>query len=683
MASPTRLLRVAAACALMALLTVTNASPVAAQAPVRLLVNNETQPIYGMSDAIYLTVNITVPDADGHIVDTDRDGKADTVQLRLKRPNTPAGTKIPTIIEPSPYNKYHTPSLPLHENVFAVDGTPAGTQVIEDPMVVQPPADADFGEPRSSKADLTDMTWESWFDNYFVPRGYAVADLDALGSGGSTGCPLPGSRAEQAGVKAAVDWLNGRAVAVDATTDLPVTASGWSSGNVGLKGKSYNGALSIAGAASGVAGLKTVVSVAGIADWYLYPRSNGATVAEDGVGGTGYDIDNLAADNNTGPNHKACNAIIASDVTAKLDRPSGDRNGFWDERNYAADTNKVTASVFIIQGMLDETVRPEAMISYWRALQGAGVPSKLWTFQGGHMRPYQLRRDEYVRQMHRWYDYWLYDQKLNGIMAEPKVDVQQQDLSTWTTQSSWPAPGTTDVQLKLHASGSLTTGSAPSAAQSMTDKGDTVATERVMDANGASNADSLAYITPKLSQPVTLQGIPSFTVNASLQGTTPFLTALLVDYGFEAKGWSGYWAYTGSTSGRNTLCDGISAGTNDGCADPYTTTFTRSAIHPTFRVISRGWADARNQSSLYNSNVVTDGVPFTIKWNGQPTEYTVAAGHRLGVVLVASDHGYNNPRFVGTSGSETTKLTVLTELSSVTLPVKAGTEAFGVRRISK
>ncbi|GGV26753.1 hypothetical protein GCM10010495_48340 [Kitasatospora herbaricolor] len=68
------------------------------------------------------------------------------------------------------------------------------------------------------------MTYEPFFDNYFLPLGYAVADLDAIGTGQSQGCVDPGSADEQAGVKAAIDWLNGSATGYD-TDGNPITAA--------------------------------------------------------------------------------------------------------------------------------------------------------------------------------------------------------------------------------------------------------------------------------------------------------------------------------------------------------------------------------------------------------------------------------------------------------------------------
>src|SRR4029078_3387752 len=74
-------------------------------------------------------------------------------------------------------------------------------------------------------------------------------------------------------IKAVIDWLNGRATAVDGEGN-PATAS-WANGKVGMIGKSYDGTLANGVAATGVKGLKTIVPVSAISSWYDYDRSQG------------------------------------------------------------------------------------------------------------------------------------------------------------------------------------------------------------------------------------------------------------------------------------------------------------------------------------------------------------------------------------------------------------------------
>ena len=107
-----------------------------------------------------------------------------------------------------------------------------------------------------------------FYDNYFVPRGYAVVGVDIVGTGRSTGCGDVGGKDEIDSVVAVIDWLNGRNTAH--TADGADVEATWSSGAVGMIGKSYDGTLANGVAATGVKGLKTIVPISAISSWYDY-----------------------------------------------------------------------------------------------------------------------------------------------------------------------------------------------------------------------------------------------------------------------------------------------------------------------------------------------------------------------------------------------------------------------------
>ena len=97
------------------------------------------------------------------------------------------------------------------------------------------------------------MKFPLFYDNYFVPRGYAVLNVDMDGTTKSDGCPTSGGLSDVLGGKAVVDWLNGRATAYDAQ-GKKVKAT-WTSGRTAMIGKSYDGTLANGVAATGVEGL--------------------------------------------------------------------------------------------------------------------------------------------------------------------------------------------------------------------------------------------------------------------------------------------------------------------------------------------------------------------------------------------------------------------------------------------
>ena len=54
-----------------------------------------------------------------------------------------------------------------------------------------------------------------FYDNFFEPRGYAIVEVDMAGTARSSGCVDEGAASDIDSVKAVIDWLNGRATAID------------------------------------------------------------------------------------------------------------------------------------------------------------------------------------------------------------------------------------------------------------------------------------------------------------------------------------------------------------------------------------------------------------------------------------------------------------------------------------
>ena len=166
-----------------------------------------TQPVYDYASAIQEVVYVEAP------MDSDNDGAKDLIAVDIIRPaETEAGMKVPTIMEASPY----------------------------------------YGRSYNPAPDQT-KGFPGWWDEYFVPRGYAIAQPEMQGTGRSFGCPTTGGVEDTISIRATVDWLNGRAPGYyhDGT---PAVAD-WSSGNVGMQGVSYVGTLPNAVATQGVIGL--------------------------------------------------------------------------------------------------------------------------------------------------------------------------------------------------------------------------------------------------------------------------------------------------------------------------------------------------------------------------------------------------------------------------------------------
>jgi X-Pro dipeptidyl-peptidase len=562
-----------------------------------------TQPVSDYTQAIRERVHVESS------VDSDGDGRRDKVEVRIIRPaETAAGAKVPVIFQPSPYYAGLN-DVPNHDDVDRDEAAALRS--------------AGSGADRAAES----IIFAGYLDNYFVPRGYAVVFADSLGTGGSEGCPTSGGENETQGMKAVVDWLNGRAPATD--DGGAAARAGWSTGKVGMIGVSYNGTLPNAVAATGVRGLETIVPIAAISSWYDYYRANGGVVAPGGF--QGEDTDVLAKAVLTRENPEVCADVMAA-LERDQDRETGDYSRFWHERNYLRDVGKVRASVLAVHGLNDWNVKTSQVGQWWDALAARGVPRKIWLHQGPHTDPFNVRRAEWLDTLHRWFDHHLHDLD-NGVMAEPMADVETAP-GTWVTSRSWPVPGTRPQAFFLGGAGSAgqpgTLSNRPQrpARQSFVDEPARTAEELVADA-AAADPNRLAYLTPPLKHDVRLSGTPRVTVRAGLDGSSPYLTALLVDYGTAER-----FAGLRTLTTEDCIAPGIPE--DPGCfrQREYVTEETP------LKIVSRGWLDLRNRFSAARSVPVEPGRTYTASWGLQTQDHVFAAGHRIGVVIISTDRDY-------------------------------------------
>ncbi|XIG77614.1 Xaa-Pro dipeptidase [Streptomyces sp. SGAir0957] len=578
------------------------------------IAGGETRPVFSRADAVLQQVDVQTE------ADSDGDGQRDTVRMRILRPRETetAGLKVATIVEASPYWAGGN-DVPNHGVDLDEDGLP-----VAGPPVAGPPPQLGARRPGLTGPAVA---YSGYYDNYFLPRGYAVAQVDSLGTGGSTGCPTSGGRNETLGAKAAIDWLGGRAKGWDPDGN-PVRA-GWSTGNSAMMGISYNGTLPTAVAATGVKGLKAIVPISGISSWYDYYRANGGVVAP----GTfqGEDTDVLARYVYSRADQEICKPVLDA-LERDQDRVTGDWSPYWQERDYLKDVRRIKAGVFVVHGLNDWNVKTKNAGQLWEALKRNHVPRKLWLHQAGHANPMPLRMEEWLDQVHHWFDFWLYGIR-NGVLDEPRVDVEQADFS-WREQADWPAPGTRDLTLRLRADGTLGRGAGPRQVQSLTDAGRTVPAERLVTAPDTRNPNRLAYTTGPLERDLRLNGVPEIDIRSSLSGTSPYVTALLVDYGRATRATSGT-----VTDASQQICygEGVPGLPGEtGCA--YRTRHATETAD--FKIVTRGWLDVRNRHSAARQSKVVEGRAYRLRWDMQPEEYVFAAGHRLGVVLISTDHDY-------------------------------------------
>ncbi|HYJ68639.1 MAG TPA: CocE/NonD family hydrolase [Nocardioidaceae bacterium] len=591
----------ASAAVIGSLLTVGQTATAAApDAPARAyaLDDGVTAPIFSYGDAIRESAWVLAPDFDG-------DGAKDRIGVDIIRPAEPDGTPldVPVIMDASPY--------------YACCGR------------------GNESELKQYDADGNPVKFPLFYDNYFVPRGYAFVAVDMAGTNRSTGCVDQGAESDIGSVKAVVDWLNGRADAVDAAGE-PVAAD-WTNGKVGMIGKSYDGTLANGVAATGVRGLETIVPVSAISSWYDYDRYQGLPFSYDYPSWLSSFVEQERTEN-----------VNCQKINNQMAKTDGDETGayteFWSRRDYRAtpipDASRVTASVFITHGLQDTNVKTPNFARWWKVLGDNGVERKMWLSRLGHVDPFDHDRARWVDTLHRWFDHELYGIP-NGIDQEPPVSVETSP-NHWVDSDRWPM-STQTVSFSARSDGRLVAGDPVAGSQSFVN--DPQQSEATAVAPG-DNGHRLLYTTDALAHEIRISGSPVVRLRVSDPAKTGQIGVAVVDYGIATR------VLTTGDGARNLAtesCWGESSVADDAC---YIDVARRLGETP-LQVLARGWA------RLDGAGAHTVDVELTAN------DLTVPAGHRLGLVVVAA-----SPSWLVTVDAKATTYTVDLGASELRLPVR-------------
>ncbi|MFF0270332.1 Xaa-Pro dipeptidyl-peptidase [Kribbella sp. NPDC004536] len=541
----------------------------------------ETTPTYSYANAVHESIKVDTT------MDTDSDGVHDTVTVDIIRPReaVAAGVKVPVIMDASPYYQ------------CCGRGNESETKAYDSNGVI-------------SKMPL-------FYDNYFVPRGYGVVQVDVLGTSRSSGCGDVGGPTEVASVVAVIDWLNGRNTAktLDGT---PVTAD-WTTGAVGMIGKSYDGTLANAVASTGVDGLKTIVPISAISTWYDYTRSNGVPYFRDymkRLGGlVGHDV-------------PACNAL-RDQLAANDADETGNYTSFWADRDYVKDASKVKASVFVVHGLSDYNVETKHFSQWWDVLSKNQVPRKLWLSMEDHVDPFDFRRDAWVAELHKWFDYWLMGIQ-NGVMSEPTASVETAP-DMWTDYNIWPENvPTTSVPLSEGALGSNAGGTVGLVDNLKLKESDIVGTPQ------QKMSGRQMFLSAPLAHTVRISGTPTLTLRIKADKTTTPISGRLIDYGRATR-------YLKMKNTNTESCWGESTVADDAC---YIDVRKQTEVS-NYGVIGRGWLDAAHSDSLSNPTPLTPGEWRTVTLPLRAQDVMVLKGHTLGLAITLSDLESTSPNDTG------------------------------------
>ena len=612
--------------------------------------------------------------------DTDDDGKLDLVKALVQVPRAAAegDYKAATIYEARPYITGCTDLYGYEDDLYNTGNfdikamynmpaarKPVGSATTKEAAAAANSADWYYWNPEEKMMDYEDL---DWYDYYLV-RGYAVVECGGLGTKGSEGYETCGTDLEIDAFKCVIEWLHGDRVAyTDKTSNIAIKAD-WSNGKVGMTGRSYAGTTQFGLATTGVAGLETIVPVAGIASWYEYTNSQGiSTDSEpaysDALAGycAGRKLD--ADDWNKIKADYGNYLQTIYDIQRDLNGNYGETGGHWNIRDYTVDTtqtgpigttgpSQIKCPALIVHGLNDYNVRTKEFQLMYNAFTKAGENVKLLLHQDAHLTPtypagnlvFDIGDSSYDEILNRWFSHYLYGVE-NGAEDMAAVTAQSShDTNVWNTYDSWDTASS--MIFKANADSETTTINSNYGAIGVT-------SQNWQSKFTADSTDGSVMYTQTVEKDTTIKGTVAVNFSALTENTdengTPIgerdaliVSAMLVDIAPEGETFPAFnIAPRSSYVAKDTIAAG-GAWMGGGLPNYDLTKLKASDV--TYKIISRGWMDLCNPGAGFDSHtadtrVALDGKTYhdyTIYL--QSTVYEVEAGHTLALVIYAYEPG--------------------------------------------
>ena len=546
--------------------------------------------------------------------DTDGDGKMDRMHVAVTRPfqTDSEGLTLPVIYVTSPYFAGVAPET---EGAFWNVNHELGEKVagIVHPEVTR----------KGKRPIISNSHTKKW-----IPRGYIVVHSSSPGTGLSQGAPTVGGQNESLAPKAVIDWLCGRVSGYTTPYGSEIVVAYWSTGKVGMTGTSYNGTLPLAAATTGVEGLEAIIPIAPNTSYYHYYRSNGLVRSPGGY--LGEDIDVLYDFIHSGDESKrAFNNKTIRDTEMKngMDRITGDYNDFWAGRDYLNQMKPMKAALLMAHGFNDWNVMPEHSYRISKRAKEMGIPTQIYYHQNGHGGPPPMKM------MNRWFTRYLHGIE-NGVENDAKAwIVRENDSKQYpTAYTDYPNPEATPVVLYIKAGtssyGRLSLENSSSKGQeTFSDNASFSATSL---AQSTSSNHRLLYVSEILKEDLHISGLASITIKAASSKPAVNLSVYLVSLPWNKN----------------------------------------KGAKITENIITRGWADLQNNSSLSKSSPLIPDKFYKMTFDLQPDDQIIKKGQQIGLMLFSSDSEYTLLPKPGT------ELTIDLKETMITLPIVGGKSAF-------
>lgn len=621
--------------------------------------------------------------------DMDGDGKRDLVKVFVQVPRSAVegNYKAATLFEARPYcagvqedgydhmkevaeKEYRKFDLADLDHK-AAPRVPSGSASAMDLALKADPSDWYYKD----KGSTNSMVYENIDSfNYYLVRGFAVIVSAGFGALGSDGFNYVGSEYERDAFKSVVEWIHGDRVAYADREGTITTKADWANGNVAMTGRSYAGTMPFAVATTGVEGLKTIVPVAGIADWYSQQNMQGAQrywPKEMLNSFLAYYCSSRYNDSTLSEKQLDDIAAFHHELSLQQLKCGFDYDEkFWGSGNYRLNADKIKCPALIVQGLNDENVSTKQFEMMLKSFQKAGQTVKAILHQGPHITPtmpnkgYGILIDGkfYDDIVNEWLSHYLYGVE-NQAEDMPAVLVQtNHDQRKWETSASWD----TGHNMKL------TSGSTGTAVIDTDWEAAGISAKNFDDVMGTTSTNmGQRYVTRPFEKTVTIQGTVCLHLKAALKDGD-------AEADFHPENRNDVDTLTmklgaSRISGRmddveiavllcdvcDTEFDSIQTTDPERNIIPVTTVkeggiingedlpafdeaeFT--TVHKKYRVITRAFADLCNPEAGYEPETAANSIElkkgeyhdYHIYLNA--TRYTVEPGHSLAIVIATED----------------------------------------------
>ena len=621
--------------------------------------------------------------------DMDGDGKRDLVKafIQVPRSAVEGNYKAATLYEARPYcagvqadgydHMKEVESKEYRKIDFAdLDKEvpariPEGTISAMDLALKADPADWYYPD----KGNNNSMVYENLDNfNYYLVRGFAVVVSAGFGALGSDGFNYVGSEYERDAFKSVVEWLHGDRVAYADREGKIETKADWANGNVAMTGRSYAGTMPFAVATTGVEGLKTIVPVAGIADWYTQQNMQGAQrywPKEMLNSFLAYFCSSRYNDETLSEKQLDDIAAFHHELSLQQLKCGFDYDpDFWGAGNYRLHADQIKCSALIVHGFNDENVSTKQFEMMHTAFEQAGQTVKLILHQGPHITPTMANKNYgilidgkfYDDIVNEWISHYLYGVE-NGAEKMPEVLAQTNyDQKKWETESAWETEYTMKLTSKEESKTVIDT-DWEKAGVSAENFDDVMALE--------STNMAQRYVTDPFEKAVTVQGTVCLNLKAALKDGN-------IETDFDPENRNDVDTLTmqlgnSKVSGKMDdveiavlLCDVCDeefdsiqtvdpernivpvttvkeGGIMNGGDLPAFDEAEFNTVHKKYRVITRAFADLCNPEAGYAPETAQNSIElkkgeyhdYSVYLNA--TRYTVEPGHRLAVVVATED----------------------------------------------